>query len=328
MSPPPCNAVQAPFSGWLRECLSLVALLAVLATLFAAVAGCSGEGHRSSREAIPTASCGQERLLAGAPLAGESVYRAGPLTLAVTDYRNLAKLGRRQLAHPLGSKVIAVLKGHGPVVVAVDRASQGQFSLQFTPERGLGFPVARIRDGRPAVRFPACGRGPHRFAGGILFAGPGCMRLRVQPTGEPPIPLGIPIGTSPSGCQTMPAAQQLGTSALPYLGISCRLPNSIVCDRVGVGVWLDRPAKRVTVAVAGRVVSLRLSTHNAHRQLWLGYLRDAGLRHEPLDVHLPAGQSRWYGSPLIWVRVKVTARLPNGTPATVAGSAQLHAGFG
>ncbi len=330
MSPLSRSPLWARLPGRRREFLSLVALLAALAALLAGVVTACGGGRNrspSSPAAIPTATCAQKGL-AKLPLAGESVYRAGPVTLAVVDYADLGELSRRQLSHPLGSKAIAVVTGDRPVVVAVDPGSRRRFSLQFTPERGFGSPLARIRDGRPTVRFPACGRGAQKFGGGVLFAGPGCVHLRVESAGGPPIPLGIPIGASPKGCPAPPNTQQLSMSALPYLGVSCRIPNSISCDRVGIGVWLDRPAKRITVALAGRVVALRLSSHNPHRNLWLGYLYNAGLRHGQLDVHLPAGESRWSGSPLVWVRVRVSALLSKGATATLAGSAQLHPGFG
>lgn len=276
---------------------------------------------------MPTATCGQKGL-AKVPRTGQSVYRAGPLRLALADFAHPSELSRLQLAHPLSSKAIVVVTGRSPIALQVAPGSRGRFSLQFTPERRPGSAVPRIRDGRPAVRFPVCGHGPQKFGGGALFAGPGCVRMRVQPAGGPPVPLGIPIGVSPKGCLALPTTPQLSTSALPYLGVSCRVPNSIVCNRVGVGVWLNRPAKRVTVTVAGRVVELRLSTHNPRRNLWLGYLNNAGLRDGPLDVHLPAGQSSWVGSPGVRARVQVRAWLFNGTTTALAGSAQLHAGFG
>jgi hypothetical protein len=280
-----------------------------------------------SRYPIPTASCSQEPL-AKTPLPGERVYSAGPLTLAMVDYGSLAKLTRGQLARPLGSKAIAVVTGGRPVLLAVAPGSRDRFSLQFTAEQGEGSPVARIRDGRPAVRFPGCGRRPHGFGGGVLFVGAGCVHLQVRQGGSPPIPLGISIGSSPKRCPMAPATQQLSMSALPFLGVACRIPNSIACDRVRIGVWLDRPAKRVTVQLVGRRVTLRAETNDPRRQLWLGYLDGAGLTHGPLDVHLAAGQSRWYGIPPVWTRVLVEAWFSNGRTATLAGTNQLHAGFG
>jgi hypothetical protein len=190
--------------------LSLGALLAVLGALFAGVVAGSAARNRPRKPGpIPTPSCAQGPL-AKAPLPGEDVYRAGPLTLAVVDYSHIADLGRRQLAHPLGSKAIAVVTGGRSVVLAVARGSRDRFSLQFSAERGDGSPMARLADGRPAVRFPGCGRGPHRFGGGILFADPGCVHLRVQPADSWPIPMVIPIGSRFRGCLAAGPAVRIG----------------------------------------------------------------------------------------------------------------------
>jgi hypothetical protein len=41
----------------------------------------------------------------------------------------------------------------------------------------------------------------------------------------------------------------------PYMGVACPTPNSIACDRVGLSVWLARPAI-VTATIAGEPLRL------------------------------------------------------------------------
>jgi hypothetical protein len=50
------------------------------------------------------------------------------------------------------------------------------------------------------------------------------------------------------------------------MGVSCQLPNSIACDRIGLSVWLRRPALAVTATIAG--ASLKLNDPN-----WSGTAR-------------------------------------------------------
>src|SRR5436305_710430 len=70
------------------------------------------------------------------------------------------------------------------------------------------------------------------------------------------------------------AEQQLSQAALPFLGVACGVPNSIVCDRVGIGVHLSQSATLVTVEIADRLITLSPPTEGS--DLWLGYLYDAG----------------------------------------------------
>jgi hypothetical protein len=184
-----------------------------------------------------------------------------------------------------------------------------------------------LSDGRAAVRFPACSRRLHRFGGGVLFKGRGCARLHVEQHGRPAVPMLIPIGNTLRGCPVNGAIQTLGGAATPFLGVSCPVGNSIACDRVGIGVHLRRAATLVTVQVAGRLVTLSPPL-DPPDDLWLGYLFDAGLRHGPLKVHIPASADLWAGSPEVDARVHVTAFFSNGRAATLSAGVLLHPGFG
>ena len=182
------------------------------------------------------------------------VYRAGPLVLAIGE--DLAPLPASDLAVPTGSDAIAVVSGQKPVRLTVDPSSVPRFSLQFTA------PVSGSPTGAYSVRFPACGarRGGaasvHRFMGGFTVQGTGCVRLTVTPAGGPASTMLIPVGDTLCGCPTRPAPGALPDRAMPYLGVSCPVGNSIACDRVGIAVTFARPARLVTVQLAGRTVAL------------------------------------------------------------------------
>jgi hypothetical protein len=215
--------------------ISFLRFVAVLAALAGFLISCGHVRDRAApawHESIPTASCAPEPNLARAPMPGESgVYRAGPVTLVTGN--DVAQhpeewVGRRTS----GSDAIVALTGRRLALLSVDRASRGRFSLQFTPY-GRGHPSPVLADGRFAVRFPACPGRRHRFGGGVLFKGTGCALLHVGQLGRSAIPLLIPIGNTLRDC---PAASSTGTFAmptLPFLGVSCPVGNSIVCDRVG-----------------------------------------------------------------------------------------------
>ena len=90
-------------------------------------------------------------------------------------------------------------------------------------------------------------------------------------------PMLIPVGDTLRGCPTRPAPGALPDSAMPYLGVSCPVGNSIACDRVGIGVTLARPATLVTVQLAGRTVALSPPPADSPGcDCWLGYLSPAG----------------------------------------------------
>jgi hypothetical protein len=64
-----------------------------------------------------------------------------------------------------------------------------------------------------------------------------------------------------------------------YLGVACREPGSISCDRVGVGVDLQGPVRDVRIWVGGQRVEMRPvpDVPRNRREYWIGYLQPAGL---------------------------------------------------
>jgi hypothetical protein len=94
----------------------------------------------------------------------------------------------------------------------------------------------------------------------------------------------------------------------PYMGVSCRKPNITTCDRVGLAVWLRRPAHRVTARISGRRVDLddpEWSVPTDPRgAMYAGFLQPAGLT----DPSGPLGVPTYYeGVPAraAWVELKV-----------------------
>jgi hypothetical protein len=66
------------------------------------------------------------------------------------------------------------------------------------------------------------------------------------------------------------------------MGVACGVPNSIACDRIGVTVWLRRPARAVTATIADSTVRLDNPTwsggrHHGQRTLFAGFLQRAGI---------------------------------------------------
>jgi hypothetical protein len=87
------------------------------------------------------------------------------------------------------------------------------------------------------------------------------------------------------------------------MGVSCRIPNSIGCDRVGLSVWLSRPAS-VTATVAGARLMLNDPTwsyvvYHGHKPLYVyaSFVQPAGITTRLRVTRNPiscAGWSRWF----------------------------------
>ncbi len=264
------------------------------------------------------AGCGM-RGLVRAPLAQEpGVYRAGPLMLVLGQ--DPAQFGSGQLHGQFaGSKAIAVVHGPRPVRLTVDPASRARLQLQFDARLG------RLAE---AAVFPACGKRLYRTMGGLNFSGTGCVGLHASvggPAGVVVIPMLIVLGNSLRGC---PAVSALPPAAVGQVtvGVACPVPNSVRCDRLGVGVEVPGPATLVTASVDGRLVTL--NPPDPGGDLWQSYLYEAGLRRRggPLDTHAVHG--RWIGDPPVIVHVRVTVFRPDGSAGATSETMNLHPGFG
>jgi hypothetical protein len=99
-------------------------------------------------------------------------------------------------------------------------------------------------------------------------------------------------------------------SQTPYMGVACGIPNSIGCDRIGLAIWLRRPALTVTATIAGRSFALddrewSGPEHDGARTRFAGFLAPAGIT-TALGVRAERGRY-WSGSgtpsPLVIVRI-------------------------
>jgi hypothetical protein len=116
----------------------------------------------------------------------------------------------------------------------------------------------------------------------------------------------------------------------PYMGVACRTPNSIRCDRVGLAVRLADRAERLTATIAGRAVVMKqTSPFNESGQGWEGFLRPAGLLDGPLRVRPDSGRYRWHGQQRAPVAsVRLTASYSDGRSAARTVRVTLAPGWG
>ena len=64
-----------------------------------------------------------------------------------------------------------------------------------------------------------------------------------------------------------------------FMGVRCYEPNSVRCDRVGLAVWLAKPAESLVAEIEGRSVELVSPGEFVPGKGtgWEGYLQPAGL---------------------------------------------------
>lgn len=149
----------------------------------------------------------------------------------------------------------------------------------------------------------------------------------------------------PSPGRVGPAAH-LALKRQPYIGVSCRTPNSIACDRVGLAIWLRRPVTRLTATINGRTVAMGLPCGSArYRETCTSYcqhvardqpcgtffecfLRPAGLINGPLKVKPDRGRYHWIGKHGTAGLVRMTATYRDGTTAELNVRAPVMPGWG
>jgi hypothetical protein len=120
----------------------------------------------------------------------------------------------------------------------------------------------------------------------------------------------------------------------PYMGVACPIPNSIACDRVGLAVWLRRPAVAVTASIGGR--TLRLWTGAESPSAWrnrppntgyTAYLQPANLV-TAFQVTPQPGTTTWFGdgtpTPIVQFRIDYGG----GHIVTTQRQVPLMAGWG
>jgi hypothetical protein len=119
----------------------------------------------------------------------------------------------------------------------------------------------------------------------------------------------------------------------PDMGVACRVPNSIACDRIGLAVWLRRPAIAVNATIAGSRLNLNDPAwsgplRNGRRSMFAGFLQPAGLLNGSLKVRPDHGRYHWIGSHPLFANVRIVADYGDGHTSSVSVRVQVRAGWG
>ncbi len=249
-------------------------------------------------------------------------------------------VARRTLEHtPRGSYAVAEalvrIAAGSQATLSVASAQRSSAALIYTRharnQERPGAPGAyRVADGEPSVAFRACRQADTDFLGGIVVAGPRCVTMTVTSPGRRPARLRLAFGKH--SCDTATKLADRGKGYLhrdPQLGVACAKANSIACDRVGFGVWLKRPAKRVTATINGRALLLHAGGLGGHGpRYWEGYLKPAGLIRGPLKVTPDRGRYYWRGTHPKDARVLIVIHRAGGSTDRTAVTVALAAGWG
>ena len=117
------------------------------------------------------------------------------------------------------------------------------------------------------------------------------------------------------------AALALGLSQPPLVGVACPGPNLTTCGRIGIAVWLKKPAAGVTAVLRGHRVRLHAGgLGGPGPTYWEGY------------AHLTRRQLRlprqWFGTkPIRSLLLRLTIAYPSGALTGVV-RLQLRPGWG
>jgi RNA polymerase sigma-70 factor (ECF subfamily) len=106
------------------------------------------------------------------------------------------------------------------------------------------------------------------------------------------------------------------------MGVACRVPNSIECDRVGLAVYLPKrhPAERLAASINGRPLQMRVPIGIATYGIYFeGFLHPAGLKGGPLKVTPDRP---------VLATVRITAFYRDGAPRSTIRHVSLAPGWG
>ncbi|MCP9491777.1 MAG: hypothetical protein MSC31_18170 [Solirubrobacteraceae bacterium MAG38_C4-C5] len=194
----------------------------------------------------------------------------------------------------------------------------------------------RVDDGDPAVTFRACPDEDTEFLGGFVVAGARCVPLRITQPGRPPQDRLLSFGagecvtsTATPDAGRVPGAARRVLSRPPYMGLACPTPNSIACDRIGLAVWLEEPARSVTATIADRHLRLRPGGFGGQGPTyWEGYVQPAGLLSGPLEVTPDRPPDYWAGGHPLWAAVSLAVKDQDGSVRHILLRQWLAAGWG
>jgi hypothetical protein len=163
--------------------------------------------------------------------------------------------------------------------------------------------------------------------------GPDAPSQRVAQAEQAAASVGLASGLracnrSRRGACHRPLPQRLLLAQRPYLGVSCRPPNSIACDRVGLAVWARSRVIRLTATIDGRRFALR--PPRTRSGYWEGFLQPAGLLTPGRALHVipDRGRHYWQGGHPVRAVVHLSATLRGGSHASAFVAVDLRAGYG
>jgi hypothetical protein len=125
----------------------------------------------------------------------------------------------------------------------------------------------------------------------------------------------------------------------PYMGVSCRRPNSIACDRIGLAVWTKDPFVAVSATIGRRTFTLPWGDagyccrpedrSRQPRRQFIGFLYRAGMRGPgPLAVRVENGRNRFTGVHPTSAQVRVVATYSDGARQATTVRLGLAPGWG
>lgn len=179
-------------------------------------------------------------------------------------------------------------------------------------------------------------------AAAVAIVALGLATLIVWPVG------GDRAGDEPSPSQAVPTTGRLSLERKPYLAVSCPRPNEFACDRVGLAIWLRKPATQLTAIVNGRPLAMHLPCwKDANGRDCGSYCREQGVRRDQpcgtyyegflhragvvdgsLKVRPDRGRDHWIGTRPPLGDVRIFARYPNGRTAAARAKVRLSPGWG
>jgi hypothetical protein len=119
----------------------------------------------------------------------------------------------------------------------------------------------------------------------------------------------------------------------PSLGVACRVPNSLACDRVGLAVRLRAPAVAVSATIDGRPLELddpdwSGPARAGRRRVLAGFLHPAGLLSGPLAPQADDGPGRWVGRHEVEAGVGLTIEVTPARYVRTSMRVRLAPGWG
>jgi hypothetical protein len=151
-------------------------------------------------------------------------------------------------------------------------------------------------------------------------------------------------GDEPNPLHAAPTTGRLSLERKPYLAVSCPRPNEFACDRVGLAIWLRKPAARLAATINGKRLAMHLPCWKGANgracgsycreqgvrcgTYYQGFLHRAGVVHGSLKVRPDRGRDLWIGTRPPLGDVRIIARYRDGRTATARVKVRLSPGWG